>query len=420
MSYAETIAWLYALDRRKGMDFRLQRLMPVLADLGDPQLSFPSIHIAGTNGKGSTAAMLESVYRRGGYCVGMYTSPHLLSFCERIRVDGRCIPQDDVVRQVASVRQAMQRVGEELTFFEIATLAAFLEFAESDLDLAVLEAGLGGRLDATNVVRSVACAITSIDLDHCEYLGSSLSEIATEKAGIVKAGVPLITGPLPPPADQAIGLCVETTASRWLRYGKDFGPSGSLGLAHRDSGALVGVHQSENRAVATAVIGVLAERFPLAAADVEAGLAATRWPGRLEVVAGTPTVVLDAAHNPGAVRYLVAALADMDLSRPCVLVFGVMVDKDWRRMLVSLAPAFDAVVLVPVDTPRSLDPADALELARTNMPWAQTACSAMAGLAVAKRRAGEGGTVVVSGSIFLVAELYTACVGEEQPFANAC
>lgn len=415
MSYEDTIAWLYGLEARRGMDFRLERLAPVLSWLGHPELAFPSIHVAGTNGKGSTAAMLHSIYTAAGYNVGLYTSPHLLSFRERIRV-AQPIVEADVVRWVDGVRDAMDAADADLTFFEITTIAAFLEFRARQVDLAVVETGLGGRLDATNVVRTAAAVITSIGIDHERFLGSTVAEITAEKAGILRGNAPLVTGDLPDDALAVVARRVAETGSRWLCYGKDFGPVDSL--ASLGGGGLSGPHQRHNAGVATAVVAALSETFPVAAADVRRGIVTTRWPGRLEVFSRAPRVVMDAAHNPEAVACLLAALATLDLHAPRILVFGVMADKDWREMLCRLVPAFQHVVLVPVRNRRSLDPHEARALVEGLRPC-KVAASAAEGLRLARLLAGARGSVVVTGSIFLVAELYRLCGGAEDPFVDA-
>ncbi len=398
------------------MDFRLARLGPVLDALDHPERAFPAIHVAGTNGKGSTAAMLHAAYTTGGLRAGLYTSPHLLCFRERIRVGTDLIEEAAVVAHAACVRDAMAGAGVQLTFFEIATLMAFLEFRRQEVDLAVVEVGLGGRLDATNVVHSVAAVVTSIGYDHQAYLGDSIECIAREKAGIIRADIPVVTGDLPPEAIAAIERCRGGHHAPWLRYGRDFGPWPT------DAGvSLAGEHQRVNRAVAAATTRVLAGRFPLAPATVERALATVRWPGRLECFAGAPAVVIDGAHNTEAVQKLCVALpavlARLGAPGRRVLLFGAMGDKRWADMLSRLVPMFDEVVLAPVDMPRSFDPSSAAE-EMAGVQACRVAASAAQGLELARRRAGPEGSVVVTGSIFLAAELYVMCGGDEEPFVS--
>ncbi len=409
MSYQRTIEWLYALEARAGMDFRLERLYGVLDRLGNPQLEFPAVHLVGTNGKGSTAAMLHSVYHTAGYRVGLYTSPHLVSFRERIVVGGRRIERDAVVRHVEEIRRAADAANVSLTFFEIATLTALLEFRDARVDLAVVEAGLGGRLDATNVVQSVATVLTSVGRDHEAYLGDRIEGIAAEKVAVVREKGTLVSGPLPVEALAVVRERVRRTGAVWLHYGRDFGPSEAV----RPGGAgpgLRGAHQRRNAGVATAVVGALADRFPVAAEVRDRALANTRWPGRLEVFEGQPRVIADAAHNPQAAACLREALSPLLASGKVVLLFGVMADKDWREMLCTLVPICDHVVLAPVAVGRSLDPRQALEVA-AGLRMTTVALSAGEGLDAAIAAAGRDGTVVVTGSIFLVGELYPRLCG---------
>ena len=405
LTYRETLDRLYALDARKGMDFRLERLSPVLSRLGHPQKSFASIHVAGTNGKGSTAAMLHAVYREAGYRTGLYTSPHLVSFRERIRIGTDFIEEADVVRFVARVEHAAEEAGEELTFFEITTLAAFAAFAEARVEIAVVEAGLGGRLDATNVVVPAAAVIVSVDLDHAEFLGGTLESVAREKAGIAKAGVPLVTGPLPPAAAAVVRAAAGGASARWLDA------QALVDAEEVPEPGLLGAHQRANARVATAVVRVLAERFPVAPGALRRGLRDVRWPARYERFDGPGGLtIVDGAHNPAAAAALLGTLRAEAPSRPRVLVFGALSDKDWPAMLETLVPAFDLVHLVPVDYRRSFAPRDALG-AVAGVP-AEVFASAGAGLAAARTAAGRAGTVVVTGSIFLAGELYGACAGE--------
>jgi len=402
--YEQTIDWLYSLDALRGMDFRLERLRAALDVLGNPERGLPAIQVAGTNGKGSTAAMIHSVYSEAGYRCGLFTSPHLQTFRERIRVGTEFIDEGRVVDLVERVKWASSQVDAELTFFEFGTLMALLEFNLADLDMAIFETGLGGRLDATSVVDSVASVISSIGLDHCEWLGDSEEEIAKEKAGIIRAGVPVVTGRMQPGPQVVIGGVARELGSRWLRWGRDFGPRSGSGLE--------GKAQRHNAGLAAAVIRVLADRFPVDDEKLRLGLENVRWPGRLETVANEPRVVLDVAHNPQSVSLLVEELCELDLPRPLVFVIGVMADKDWGEMACSLFPIADRVVLVPVDSPRGLDPGQLVELADGLLPW-KLAETARAGLLSARSAAGREGSVLVTGSIFLVGELYREAAGRD-------
>jgi dihydrofolate synthase/folylpolyglutamate synthase len=412
--WQQTLDWLYAREARLGMDFRLERLAPVLAALGAPERRLPVVHIAGTNGKGSVAAMLESVWRRAGYRTGLYTSPHLLSFCERIRLDGRSIDESAALAAVSRVREAMAETGTELTFFEIATLAAFVAMDEAAVEVAVLEAGLGGRLDATNVAAcKLAAVVTSVARDHTAYLGETPEEIAREKAGIAAAGRPFLAGGVS--AEVAAVLEAEGERRGALplqRLGRDFDDCGLPPLA------LAGSHQRGNAALARATVRSLAAVLPVGDAQLEAGLAAARWPGRFERFAGRPGVILDGAHNPEAVATLVRTLGETEVARPVVAVFAVMADKEWRPMLDRLLPETAAIVLVPLAMERALDPALAEDYIAGRVP-VHRAAGAEEAVELARTLAGTEGTVLVTGSIFLVAEVYAAVGGAARLFMEA-
>jgi dihydrofolate synthase/folylpolyglutamate synthase len=418
-AYDQTLDWLYALEANRGMDFRLERIRRVSAELGDPQRAFPAIHVGGTNGKGSTAAMLHAMYASAGRRVGLYTSPHLLSFCERIRVGQNAIEEEAVVESATRVRAAGEATGVDLTFFEIATLMAFLEFERAEVDLAVVEVGLGGRLDATNVVESAAAVITSVSLEHREYLGDTIEAIALEKAGILKPGALAVTGRLDGTAFAVVAARARDLDVPLLRYGGDFdeevlrdsdGAALAIGLA--------GPHQRHNAAVAVATARALRPRFAVSDRAISTGLRDVRWPGRLERLSTRPLTLVDAAHNPGAAIVLRTALEAAGLEHPRILVFGVMSDKEWKRMLAELVPFFDHVVLVPVANRRGLDPNTA-KVVVADLRSTEVAASAEEGVRIARERAGDAGAVVVTGSIFLVSEVYAECGGEEDPFASS-
>jgi len=407
-TYEETLDWLYHLEAKRGMDFRLARLDPVLDRLGHPERAFTCVHIAGTNGKGSTAAMIEAALRAGGHRTGLYTSPHLVSFRERIRMAGVPASRREVVASISAVRTAMEAARQELTFFEIVTLAALHAMRERGVAVAVIEAGLGGRLDATNVAYGQVCAITSVDIDHAEYLGDTIASIAFEKAGIVKPGSVLVTGALPCEAEKVVAARVEETSARWLAYGRDFGDFAPMVQAQLDGTArLPGTHQRRNAAVAATVVEQLGERFPVEPSQRDRAIVEARWPGRLELIEGAPVVVLDAAHNPESASALAAALEETRIARPRTLVFAAMADKDWRAMLAALRPCFDDAVFVPLSMARAEAPRRFLEA----WPQARVAASPEEGLALARQLSAGHGSVVIAGSIFLLGHLYRSAGG---------
>ncbi len=365
-TYPELLDWLYTLEARKGMDFKLERVAAVLEELGHPERKYPVVHIAGTNGKGSVAAMLHAVACGAGLDAGLYTSPHLVRFTERIQVGKKEIAPEEVVDGAREVHRAATLRGVELTFFEFATVLAFQYFAQRKVPLAVVETGLGGRLDATNVVWPELCIITNVGFDHQEFLGNSLTSIAAEKAGILKHGVPAVVGPVPTEAKVVIAAHARMQSApvwwagndfNWWGNDGDWSFRGPMGELHHVRLGLRGSHQCENAAVAVAAIQALSSRFDLAPETWRTGLAHVRWPGRLEVLSGDPLVILDGAHNVDGVRALVTALPQIVGGRRVRVLFGVMADKDWAAMIDLLAPHVESVTVTRTPSRRSAEPA---------------------------------------------------------------
>src|SRR5262245_39523222 len=424
LRYDETIAWLQALEITKGWDLKLERMRAALALRGHPEAAYPAVHVAGTNGKGSTAAMLESVLRAAGHRTGLYTSPHLVDFAERIRAGGGTIPHDDVVALVAEQREALDGAGIALTHFEFSTLIALEWFARIGIEVAVVEVGLGGRLDATNTVRPIATAITSIALDHEEWLGHRLREIALEKAGIAKPAVPMILGRLGREAEEAISARAAEVGSPLTRAGRDGAlEPGSGGLAFRGPAGLRweglelgldGAFQRGNAEVALLLLASIWERFPAAESAVRVGLAGVRWPGRLAVVRHRPLVVVDGAHNPAGVEALGAELPRLLGDRRLVLVFAVMADKACTAMLERFVEPAAEVIVTRVGR-RGLDPAvlvDAIGGRRPTRVVGDPRAAVRTGLEHASAR----DAVLVAGSLFLAGEAY-AELGQSALFA---
>ena len=384
------LARLYALAPR-GARHGLDAMREACAREGDPQDAVPAVHVAGTNGKGSVCAYVESIARASGMRVGLYTSPHLLRFAERIRIDGA--PIDDAL--LARTLDRVLDAHPELTFFEVATLAAFLVFREAKLDLAVLEVGLGGRLDATNVIaRPRVTAITTIGLDHTAILGDTLELIAREKAGILKPGVPAVIGAIEGDARRAI----EERA-------KEVGAP-LVGVETIDTAgvtpSLFGAHQRHNAAVAVGI----ARRLGVEEDAIRRGVARTEWPGRLEQIARDDGAwLLDGAHNEEGARALADALdarGSPHLRR--ALVFGAMADKPWRAMIDLLAPrCAHRVYVEPVASGGGRPAARALEM-KAHDPDADVAADAADALRISREKVGRNGLVVVAGSLYLVGE----------------
>lgn len=366
-SIKKTTDFLYALERH-GIRPGLTRIKRLLKGLGDPQLAYPAVHIAGTNGKGSTSAFLFSVLNEAGLNAGLYTSPHLLRFNERIRTSSGLIKNSEIIKLAGEVKKAARGI-KGLTFFEFTTAMAFLHFARKKADIAVVEVGMGGRLDATNVISPLVTVITNVGVDHTEYLGDSIEKIAFEKAGIIKKNTPVVTAEGKPVALKVIKKAARARSSKVFRFGADLSVSsrnGKIsysGLSSSINGlglSLTGAHQYKNAGCALAAIELLREkgmRIPQGA--VKRGLRKADWPGRLEVVMRRPLVVLDSAHNPEGARSLREALKNLRFKR-LTLVLGIMKDKDVEGILKELTPLSHTVIATMPSTERS---ADALSIA---------------------------------------------------------
>jgi dihydrofolate synthase / folylpolyglutamate synthase len=427
--YERTIEWLYALEAAKGMDFKLERVSLALQRLGDPQRRFLNLHIAGTNGKGSVAAMLHAVLDAAGYRVGLYTSPHLVDLGERIRIGANPIDADAVVELANEVRGVATGRGIDLTFFEFLTVMAFVHFARHAVDVAVVEVGLGGRLDATNVVDPAAAVITTIGFDHMQWLGESIGAIAAEKGGIVKAGRPLVLGRI---EGEALSVLREIAAQRGatvLEADRDYRiretRAASADAGESTQGApgtalfrfdclgwqvdeitvgLRGAHQVDNAATALAALAVVRDRLPVSDDAVRRGMAAVRWPGRLDVVATAPLTILDGAHNADGAAALARELPGLLRGRPMHLLFAVMRDKDWRPMAEHLAPLCASVVVTEVLPPRGAPAAAVAEAFAAYCPVTVEADVTRAWQCV-RARAGDDQAIVAAGSLFLIGAL---------------
>ena len=402
--------------------FSLDRMRSLLAALGDPQANFPSVLIAGTKGKGSVAAFTESILRAAGYRTGLYTSPHLHDVRERFQIQRMPIPRAFFAEIMRTLRPQIERFP-GITFFEITTAIAFEYFAREKVDLAVIEVGLGGRLDATNVLQPQVCAITALSYDHVELLGSTLDKIAAEKCGIIKAGVPLVCAPQPPAALQVVeqiaaqrGAVLQLVGRDWHYKRLSVKRTGQLCAVGRSNAPaaeyelpLLGAHQVENAAVAVALAAELrAAGWQLAEAAVAAGLRTVVWPARCELVPGSPPYILDCAHNGESALRLRAAIKEHFPDQPYVLLFGAMQDKDIAGMFESLLPDAQAVVLTHATNPRSLQ-LDALgALAAPYARPVSTAATVPEALRRAAALAGPQALVLVTGSVALVGEARTA------------
>ncbi|HEY76181.1 MAG TPA: bifunctional folylpolyglutamate synthase/dihydrofolate synthase [Thermoflexia bacterium] len=430
MTYREAIEYLHSLtdyekrriERYSPETLDLSRVERLLAMLGNPHRAYPSIHIAGTKGKGSTAAMVESALRVAGYRTGLYTSPHLHTFRERIRVGGELISREDVVALVGEIQPLVAQVP-GVTTFEAITAMAFAYFARQGVEVLVAEVGLGGRLDATNVLLPEVAVITSLSLDHTYLLGNTLPEITREKAGIIKPAVPVVSAPQRPEAIHVIEEVSQERQAPLVEVGRDWtwdpGPfdlSGQSFTARRvrDGGSdlageywipLLGRHQLENGTTAVATLQVLRDRgFDLPSVAVKEGLRRVEWPGRMEVLGENPLVVVDCAHNPYSAQVLRSALETWFPGRKWVLVFGASSDKNIAGMLRALLPITDYLIVTRSQHPRAAAPIDLADVAASVGGGAEVAVNVRRALQRAKAALEPGDGILVTGSIFLVAE----------------
>jgi len=403
--------------------YDLRRVDELLAHLGNPHLGARSVHIAGTNGKGSTAAMIASALTAAGYTTGLYTSPHLLTWRERIRVDGELISEAELAALVERVKPEVEAVNQratygELTTFELLTALGFAYFKLKGVDFQVLEVGMGGKFDATNVINPEIGVITSISLDHTEVLGNSLAEITVEKTGIIKPGSAVVTSPQ---SDDATRVIEETCLScgvQLIKVGSDvtwqglgFNDNqqrlrvvGRLG-SYELSIPLLGWHQLANAATAVAALEVLAGKgFNISRSSITNGLARVIWPGRLQIISRHPFIVVDGAHNPDAARRLRESLEQYFDFAQVILIIGVSDDKDVAGVVSELAPIADKVIVTRSHHPRPMAPtAIVAEFAKYGVE-AQVADNVPSALTEALGPATEEDLICVAGSLFVVAE----------------
>jgi dihydrofolate synthase/folylpolyglutamate synthase len=433
MDYVEAIAYLHSLTdyetkrvrRYTPEAFDLSRVERILEAVGSPHRHFRSVHVAGTKGKGSTAAMIESCLRTAGYRTALYTSPHLHTFRERIRVGGEKIGRDEVVALVKELRSLIERMP-EVTTFEVITTMGFLYFARSDVDVAVVEVGLGGRLDATNVLSPEVAVITSISLDHTYLLGDTLGEVAREKGGIIKSGIPTVSAPQRAEAIQALEAIGQRIGSPLVEVCRDWdydaGPADREGQSFTvrriaDGSPLegeywiplLGRHQLENAASAVATLDLLRERgFKLPVQAVHQGLRDVEWPGRLEILSQDPLVVVDCAHNPYSARTLREALNEWFPDRSWVLVFGASADKDIAGMLEALLSISDYTIVTRADHPRAVAPIELADIVAEVGGGAEVSLNVKKSLERALAMMNPDNGLLATGSIFLVADMREA------------
>src|SRR5256885_4233522 len=444
MSYETAVARIYAMGHELAQmpspKFDLDHMRVLLRALDYPERRFPSVLIAGTNGKGSTAATLASILKASGLRTGLYTSPHLIRINERIRINGEEISDDEFALLHDMIDRTAERlVGEsELpwhpSFFEMLTAIAFEYFSRKRVDVAVLEVGMGGRLDATNVIEPQISIITDISLDHQKFLGNTVTEIAREKAGIIRRGGVVVTLPQQPQANDVIGntiLELEAQAVSAVPYVPPVAPSTEYRITSSESGhaafryplevmgkrilvetPLVGRHQLRNVALAIAAAEELSHRgFAITADSIERGIRETHWPGRFQVIPpanGEPEYVLDVAHNPAGAWALRSTISGAYEDRPLTFVLGAMRDKAIAEIAEILFPLAERVIATRADNPRSAASGEIQELAAHISVAIEEAADVSTGLRRAEDLVGSAGLVVVTGSIYVVGEAMQA------------
>jgi len=442
MNYDEAVAYLYSftnfeVEPAKRYDPALydrQRLVELLARLGNPHRRFASVHVAGSKGKGSTAATIAGMLQAAGYRTGLYTSPHLHTFRERVQINRTYISEAEVAALVEELRPHVAQIP-GLTTFELITVLGFLHFARSNVEIAVVEVGMGGRLDATNVLAPLVTVITALSLEHTLFLGNTLTEIAAEKAGIVKPNVPLILAPQAEAADRVIAAtCAERKAplirvetlwetqilqrsaegSRFAlqpRVGEEGTgrPELAASLAGPYTLPLLGDHQIENACLALAATGILRERgFVVPPAARQAGMANVRWSGRMEIIARRPFVLADGAHNPASARALVEAIGRYLRPRRIRFVYGSLADKDVRGVLQVLMPAADEMIVVAPHFPRAMPVEQVTDTVHALGGRTTPAPSVDEGVRLAVDRSAPDDLVCATGSLFVAAEALTS------------
>lgn len=440
MNYQDALNYLYDPERVKGERSikagpgrTLEPMIRALARVGDPHTRLKTLHVAGSKGKGSTSAMLASILRAAGYRVGLFSSPHLHSYRERMQVNGELPSEADIVNLVTRLRPTFDAMPELITF-EMSTVMAFSLFAERGVELAVIEVGLGGRLDSTNVIVPEVAVITALSLEHIEILGHTIPQIAFEKAGIIKPGIPVVASPNPPEALAVVHATARERHAPLAQVGEDVvyhvtgvhahGLDFEARIVHPDNPAfgarrrtgptgpwqgyrlpLLGAYQAANATAALTAIEVVRGRgIEVAEAAIHAGLREVRWPARLEVLGHAPLVVADGAHTPESAALVVTAMRDHFGFERLILLFGALQDKNVAGMLASLLPAADEVIVARTKYPRSLSSADlaAAVRAQGREPLAVLE-DVPDGLAAALKVAGPRDAVLVTGSLFVAA-----------------
>ncbi len=418
MDYQTSLDFLNSLAF-KGIKLGLENVKKVLAHFGNPHLKIPTIHIAGTNGKGSIAAYIESILRASGCRVGLFTSPHFLDFSERIQINRSSIPNSDFASIVSELKQATEELEISPTYFEFATILAFLYFFKEKIDWVVLEVGLGGRLDSTNVCNPEISIISSISMDHQVYLGNTLEDIAFEKASIIKNYGTVIADKQKEGAKKVISdfaqkqnATIRFREKDYFVLRKEFGWKGQTfdfrskyGSFKSLKTSLIGLHQVFNAAVAIEAILNLREKGqPIEVKAISEGIQSCRWEGRLEVVEQDPFLVLDSAHNIDSVKFLTKAIREHFQYKKCILVLGIMQDKDIEKIGLILSDIADKIILTKPDIERSADPKELKKvLSKTQKPI-EIIEEIKYSVGIAKKLANPDDLICITGSLYTIAE----------------
>lgn len=398
MTYADAIQYLYSL-RLFGAKLGIENTRKLAALANHPEQRLRFIHVAGTNGKGSTCAMLEAIYRQAGLRTGLFTSPHLVSFRERLQIRREMISEEEVVRLVEKLRGLLAEFPKDHhpTFFEVVTVMALDFFAEQKCDLVIWETGLGGRLDATNIVTPLVSVITNIGLDHQQWLGDSLEQIAFEKAGIIKPGIPVATA-----TDDPKALAVIRDVAK--QKNAPLTSVGAIPAAFPDVLPLRGEHQKHNAALALAVVDLLRKQIPISTQQIENGLRQVQWPGRLQLLEQPDgrKLLLDGAHNIAGAKALRETVEKDFQGDNKTLILGILGDKDWRQICEILAPLASRILTVPVSSQRTSNPDDLTEACRAaNSSATVSICHSVS---EALQKAAADPFVIITGSLYLIGE----------------
>ena len=420
-SFQNTLKYLYDLQFF-GMKLGLDNIRDLLESLDNPQRSFPAIHVAGTNGKGSTCAMIEAIFRAAGFRTGLYTSPHLFHFSERIQVNGEAISEADIVRLTDTMRIRIDEL--KCTFFEATTAMAFEYFKEQKVDIGIIETGLGGRLDATNVIDPVLSVITNIDLEHTEHLGKTIGSIAFEKAGIIKTHRPCLAGPVDNTVKAVFDKMAGTSQSSIfyldtiaLLSNPELDIDGSvmdLEINHRNKNTsfrklyigLAGKHQLNNAALAVSAV-IIQDKLPVSEDTIRLGLKNVSWNARLQTIQKQPYIIADAAHNPAGIKVLSEAIAKIYKPKfeKLFLIIGMLADKDYEEAAAILAPHFSEIVTITPRNERALPAAKLAEIFQKFHGHSEQAESLEVAIAGIKKKMSSKDLLIITGSHFVLSEL---------------